>query len=226
MPLTKEQIFDKAPSLLSANSACACSRACLRSRPNTHHCHSEFDPRIVHIIKTSLLTLTLTHYIDDLWNPLVDKTNFQEMAEQIYPPESGLVLGDPEHVGHSVNYLDMAIWFDNKSQQWHSKLYDKKLELVAIGLKLNKFPDPTSKLSTRCKYGVITNQLHRYNVACTHKREFLIPAHSLYKTYIQKGYSQKKVKSINASLVLRRHVPHYLPGQVLRQWRHKPSTLC
>ena len=41
----------------------------------------------------------------------------------------------------------MRIWFDHNSQQWHSKLYDTKLELVAKGLKLNKFPDPTSKLS-------------------------------------------------------------------------------
>ena len=105
-------------------------------------------------------------------------------------------------VGHSVNYLDMAIWFDNRSKQWHSKLYDKKLEPmakernlepVAKGLKLNKFPDPTSKLSTRCKYGLITSQLYRYDVACTRKRDFLSPAHSLYKTYLLKGYSYKKV---------------------------------
>ena len=78
---------------------------------------------------------------------MVDKANFQDTAQQIYPPESGLALGDPEHVGHSVNYLDMAIWFDNKCQQRHSKLFYKKLELVAKGLKLNKFPDPPSKLS-------------------------------------------------------------------------------
>ena len=49
--------------------------------------------------------------------PLVDKANFQETAQQIYPLELGLVLGGPKHVGHSVNYLDMAIWFDSKSQQ-------------------------------------------------------------------------------------------------------------
>ena len=124
--------------------------------------------------------LFCTQYIDDLWNPLVAKANFQETPKHIYPPELGLVLGDPEYVGHSVNYLDMAIWFDNKSQQWYAKLCNNKLELVAKGLKLNKFPDPTSKLSTRCKYGVNTSQLHRYNVAHTRKRDFLTPAHSLY----------------------------------------------
>ena len=166
-----------------------------------------------------------TRYIDDLWNPLVSKDNFQETARQIYPRESGLVLGDPEHDGHLVNYLDMAIWFENSSQQWHSKLYDKKIELVAKGLKLNKFPDPASKLSTRCKYGVITSQLHRYNVACTRRCHFLTPARSLYKTYLKKGYSQPKVNQY-FSRFMRRHVPHYQPGQVLRMWRKQPGTVC
>ena len=166
-----------------------------------------------------------TRYMDDLWNPLVDKADFQATAQKIYPQESGLVLGDPEHDGRSVNYLDMTIWFDNSSKQWHSKLYDKKIELVAKGLKLNKFPDPASKLSTRCKYGVITSQLHRYNVACTRKKDFLKPAHSLYKTYLQKGYSQPKIVQYFTRF-MRRHVPQYRPGQVLRQWRRKPGTVC
>ena len=114
-----------------------------------------------------------------IYGTLVDTANFQETAEQIYPPKSGLALGDPEHIGQSVKYLDMAIQFDIESQQWHSKLYDKKLELVGKGLKLHKFPHFTSKLSTRCTYGVITSQLHRYNGACTRKRDLLTPAHSL-----------------------------------------------
>ena len=94
-----------------------------------------------------------TRYIDDLWNRLDDKANFLETAKQIHRPELGLALGDPEYDGHSwpMDYLDMATWFDNSSQQWHSKLYDKNLELVATGLKLNKFPEPIFKLSTRCK---------------------------------------------------------------------------
>ena len=51
-----------------------------------------------------------------------------------YSQESGPVFGDPEHDGHSMNYLDMAIWFNNSSQQWQSKLYDENLELMAKGL--------------------------------------------------------------------------------------------
>ena len=44
-----------------------------------------------------------TRYIDDLWSPLVDKANFQETAEQFYPPESG--FGDPEHVELTLSEL-------------------------------------------------------------------------------------------------------------------------
>ena len=106
------------------------------------------------------------------------------------------MLGEPEHDGHSVDYLDMTVWRDSESQQWHSKLYDKKIAMVAKGLKLNKFPDPASKLSTRCKYGVVTSQLHRHNVACTRKQDFRTPAHLLYQTYLEKGYQQPKFASV------------------------------
>ena len=65
--------------------------------------------------------------------------------------------------------------------------------MIAKGLKLNRFPHPQSKLSRRCKYGVITSQLHRYNVACTQNKHFLEPALSLYTAYLQKGFEVKIV---------------------------------
>ena len=80
----------------------------------------------------------------------------------------------------------MSIWCENS--KWHSKLYDKKIAMIDKGLKINKFPHPESKLSTRCKYGVITSQLHRYNVACTEIKHFLVPATKLYKDYVDKGF--------------------------------------
>jgi len=165
-----------------------------------------------------------TRYMDDLWNPLVDRATFEAITKLIYPAQSGLMLGDPESDGPSVDYLDMTIWCDAQSEmpnpkpQWHSKLYDKKVAMVTKGLKLNKFPDPASKLSTRCKYGVITSQLHRYNVACTRRRDFLVPARELYRTYLRKGYRQQRVHQYFGRF-MRRHVPHYQPARVLRQWK-------
>ena len=65
---------------------------------------------------------------------------------------------------------------------------EEKVKMLEKGLKVNKFPHPQSKLPKRCKYGVITSQLHRYNVACTQTREFLKPATAMYTEYVKKGY--------------------------------------
>ena len=76
-------------------------------------------------------------------------------------------LGEPECEGCSMQPVDMTLWQEAQEHialHWHTKLYDKKVKLTANGLELNKFPHPDSKLSIRCRYGVITSQLHRYNV--------------------------------------------------------------
>ena len=85
-------------------------------------------------------------YIDDLWNPLVPKTKFQSITRQ---------MGDPESEGTMANYLDMTIW--QQDGTWQSKLYDKRVELQANGLKLNKFPHPETKITTGCIYGVMSS---------------------------------------------------------------------
>ena len=123
-----------------------------------------------------------TRYIDDLWNLLLEKPRFTKIAQDIYP--AWLPLDEPESEGPSVNYLDMSIWCDNTKHIWHSKLYDKRVVLMKKGLKLNRFPHPQSKLATKCKLGVITSQLHRYNIACTQPKDFLSAATSLYTAYI------------------------------------------
>ena len=89
----------------------------------------------------------------------------------------------------------MTIWHtQGRNLQCHSKLYDEKVELVVKGLNLNKFPDPSSKLSTQCKYGVITSQLHRYTVANTRKQDFVPAAVDLYAAYVDKGYRVYKIE--------------------------------
>ena len=65
--------------------------------------------------------------------------------------------------------------------------------MVGAGPKLNKFPHPTSKLSTRCKYGVITSLLPRYNAACTQLKDFMHPAINMHATYLNRGYNRGKL---------------------------------
>ena len=161
-----------------------------------------------------------TRYIDDLWNPLVPAEVFQTVTDRMYPP--WLKLG-MEHKGRKVNYLDMTIWHENG--KWHSKLYDKKVKMIQAGLKLNKFPHPASKLSTRCKYGVITSQLHRYNVACTEIRFFMEPALDLYDTYVKKGYD-KQVIDQYCDRFIRNHMDGKLhTGEITRRYNLRPGAV-
>ena len=142
-----------------------------------------------------------TRYIDDLWNPLISKRAFMEITKRMYP--KWLSLGEPEHEGNAVNYMDMTIWWDGKEKKWQSKLYDKKDELVHKGLKINKFPHPESILSENCKCGVITSQLHRYNAACTRNQDIIPAARKLHASYIHKGYDVTKINKYFNRFLLR-----------------------
>ena len=112
-------------------------------------------------------------------------TNLNNNAISMVVP----VAGEGNH--HEGGLLNLVTKGDNL--RWHSKLYDKKVGLITKGLKLNKFPDPSSKLSTRCKYGVITSQLHRYKVANTRRQDFISAAVGLYTAYVDKGYQVRKI---------------------------------
>ena len=166
-----------------------------------------------------------TRYIDDLWNPLVAEVEFREIAAQIYP--QWLQLDEPEFKGEAINYLDMTIKCETGTSIWSSKLYDKREAMILKGLKLNKFHHPESMLSSRCKYGVITSQLHRYTVACSSLTAFLDPATRLYSDYRNKGYNTRLIDRYFNSF-MRRHVPECRPYTVQRRyarqwWRARSS---
>ena len=100
------------------------------------------------------------------------------MLDQIYP--TWLQLGEPESEGKIVNYLDMSIW--QQDGTWQSKLYDKRVDLQTKGLTLNKFPHAETKITTRCKYGVISSQLYRFKTVCSQTSQFFDAATTLYTT--------------------------------------------
>ena len=91
--------------------------------------------------------------------------------------------------------------------------------MIEKGLELNKFPHPSSKLAKRCKYGVITSQLHRYNVVCTSNEYFMEPALSLYAAYIKKGYLVNIIDKYFEKFI-RRHRPTMRQDAVKNKWQH------
>ena len=155
-------------------------------------------------------------------NPLYKKAEFQKIAEKIYPSWLKLKLEDS---GKAVNYLDMTIWWEcGEDVKWHSRLYDKKIGMIAKGLKLNRFPHPKSKLSRRCKYGVITSQLHRYKVACTQNKHFLEPALSLYSAYLHKGFKVNIVDRYFERFI-RSKIPGVRPNAVKQLYEQEHKSL-
>jgi hypothetical protein len=158
-------------------------------------------------------------YIDDLWNPVVPHDTFDTIWPKIYPPF--LVL-TKESEGNKVNYLDMTIWCDYSTYDWESTLYDKRVQMKSLGLKLNKFPHPDSCMSVKCKYGVITSQCHRFLICCSSPRSYLNAATKLFDEYIAKGYElvtiskyfEKFVRSKSQQLCLR-------PNAVRDAWRKR-----
>eukprot|EP00658_Telonema_sp_P-2_P083212 TRINITY_DN8951_c0_g3_i1.p1 TRINITY_DN8951_c0_g3~~TRINITY_DN8951_c0_g3_i1.p1 ORF type:complete len:102 (-),score=6.54 TRINITY_DN8951_c0_g3_i1:154-459(-) len=86
-------------------------------------------------------------------------SDFERIDKHVYPAYLTL---NKETVGGKVNYLDMTIRYSDRDQRWHSKLYDKRMDLVA-----KEFAHPDSCLVQQCEYGVITSQLSRFRVANT-----------------------------------------------------------
>ena len=161
----------------------------------------------------TLLQLSFcTRYIDDLWNPAVPPTIFNELWPQIYPDYLTLNL---EMEQAKVNYLDMTIWYSERDKRWHSKLYDKRIELMKKGLKLNKFPQPGSCLTNQCKYRVITSQCARFLTANTRPKDFLHAATSLYSDYYHKPYDPRIMnKCFERFLRRNRHIMPIKPTAV------------
>ena len=132
---------------------------------------------------------------------------------------------DPESEGTKVDYLDMTIW--QQDSAWQSKLYDKRVELQAEGPMLNKFPHPETKITTRCKYGVISSQLHRFKTVCTQTSHFLEAATTLYTEYIDKGYDQRLVdKSVETILRRERDTLTIKPTAIKYRYQKQQLKAC
>ena len=108
-----------------------------------------------------------------------------------------LILNCAPHNGDgSVHYLDMTISpskaYGDKAEVQYS--WQRRLNSVKKGLKLNKFPHSASCLAETCLYNVITSQCHRFQRAF---QNAVLPTFSYI--VICKIYSQR-LWSTNLSL--------------------------
>ena len=137
----------------------------------------------------------------------------------IYP--HWLPLGELEMEGSAINYLVMTIYREGCT--WQSKLYDKTVGLREKGLKTNNFPHRDSKLTTRCKYGIITSQYHRFTVACTKTKHWLEAATNLYSAFIlNKKYDVRRVDKYAERFIKKhRHLLTIKPSAVAARHRKR-----
>lgn len=104
----------------------------------------------------------------------------------------------------SINYMDLTITSDAKGI--YTKIYDKRDHIPALANTL-RFPHPTSRLSTGCKFAVITSQLYRYHTKCMRETDLIDSTATLLTRMITAGYSKTRVlqKARAFSQVLNRH---------------------
>ena len=139
------------------------------------------------ILKTLLRT---KRYIDDLIQlcTLAEANAFEEMVileDSVFTipgldgaPPLTIYMGiyprvlvcnieqKPSHKGHC---LDVDYYFDHTSSRWYTDLYSKTNDIKFKDLAFYRYPNIRTKLSTSCKYNVITSQVYRFFRLCSRK---------------------------------------------------------
>lgn len=96
----------------------------------------------------------------------------------IYP--SKLVCNEEQKPSHSGHCLDIEYYFDRHTDRWYSDLYSKANDPKYSRLAWNRYPNIRTKLSTSCKYNVITSQTYRYFRLVSRKASVIFHLATLY----------------------------------------------
>ena len=164
-------------------------------------------------------------FIDDLLNLCVEPSLFDGITKEIYSRIGLIITNETGDNPHRVDYLDMTIWYDKHNNSMVSKLFDKRVELAAKGLILNKFPHVDSCLSAQCKYGIVTSQCHRFMIACSLPKHFLRAAVDLREAFTAKNYKAAPLdKLFKRFLQQRRTQLRLKPDAVRTKHLHEKST--
>jgi len=117
-------------------------------------------------------------YIDDLLsgaNPvfgqyLYDNPPNPAGVRGIYP--RFLTVTQEQTSLESVSFLDTRFTF--AQNHWFTDIYDKREHPPLSNVNSLKYPHPTSFLSVRSKFGIITSRLCCFSRICQRKRDFIM----------------------------------------------------
>ena len=109
----------------------------------------------------------------------------------IYP--DFLTLNCEQESGESVSFLDVLVFRDDNI--WCTKTYDKREHLPLSRIDQKKYPHPTSFLSVRSKYGIITSRMSCFGRINIRKKDFIHRARKFFREFRDRGYPLKEIRN-------------------------------
>jgi len=163
----------------------------------------EFD-FLVQLVDANRLDLVskfsgTARYIDDLF--CVDNDMFSQYLyvsqtdaqglHGIYP--DFLTLNCEQESRESVSFLDVLVFRDDNI--WCTKTYDKREHLPLSRIDQKKYPHPSSFLSVRSKYGIITSRMSCFGRVNIRKKDFIERTRLFIKEFRDRGYPLKEIRN-------------------------------
>jgi hypothetical protein len=138
-------------------------------------------------------------YIDDLLsgaNPafsqyLYDSPPNAAGVRGIYP--RFLTVAQEQSSAESVSFLDTRFVF--AQNRWFTDIYDKREHPPLSRVNSLKYPHPSSFLSARSKFGIITSRLCCFSRICQRKKDFIARARIFLGEFRERGYPLNKIRS-------------------------------
>jgi len=165
-----------------------------------------FMNRLIDLQQTDILKslLRTKRYIDDLCQlaSADESAAFKDMIilEDFHLPGHPLVncgiyprllvCNEEQAPAHRGHCLDIDYYYDHHNRRWYTDIYSKINDPKFSRLTWNRYPNIRTKLSTSCKYNVITAQTFRFFRLVSRKGAVILHLATLIHTlHIGRGYN-------------------------------------
>ena len=92
-----------------------------------------------------------------------------------------------------VSFLDVLIFRDGNI--WCTKTFDKREHLPLSRIDQKKYPHPSSFLSIRSKFGIVTSRMSCFGRVNIRKKDFIERSQIFIREFFDRGYPLKEIRS-------------------------------
>ena len=110
----------------------------------------------------------------------------------IYP--DFLTLNCEQESREQVSFLDVLIFRDENI--WCTKTFDKREHLPLSRIDQKKYPHPSSFLSIRPKFGIVTSRMSCFGRVNIRKKDLIERSQIFIREFYDRGYPLKEIRSI------------------------------